>query len=128
MEHKFHWHHGFLDLWRAGNSQIGSAALLEGNARTCVTKTYALKRTGGLIMRKLLLSAAAIAALFTGPALSADLRRPVTKAPPAPVAVYNWTGCYVKGGGGYGMFNQDTTTFDGSRQVGSEVTTGGRGW
>ena len=79
-------------------------------------------------MSKMLLSAAAIAALFTGPALSADLRRPVTKAPPAPVAVYNWTGCYVKGGGGYGMFNQDTTTFDGSRQVGSEVTTGGRGW
>jgi outer membrane immunogenic protein len=79
-------------------------------------------------MRKLLLSAAAIAALFTGPALSADMPRPVTKAPPAPVAVYNWTGCYVKGGGGYGMWNQDTTAFNNDVRVGSEVRTGGRGW
>jgi outer membrane immunogenic protein len=76
----------------------------------------------------MLLSAAAIAALLTGPALSADLRRPVTKAPPAPVAVYNWTGCYVKGGGGYGMWNQDTTFFDKGVQKGPEIRTGGRGW
>jgi outer membrane immunogenic protein len=81
-------------------------------------------------MSKLLLSAAAIAALFTGPALSADMPRPVTKAPPAPVAVYNWTGCYVKGGGGYGMWNQDTTEVaDPSlAAIGSEIRTGGRGW
>jgi outer membrane immunogenic protein len=79
-------------------------------------------------MRKLLVGATAIAALFTGPALSADMPRPVTKAPPAPVAVYNWTGCYVKGGGGYGMWNQDTTFIDGLGREGPEIRTGGRGW
>jgi outer membrane immunogenic protein len=79
-------------------------------------------------MRKLLVGATAIAALFTGPALSADMPRPVTKAPPAPVAVYNWTGCYVKGGGGYGMWNQDTTGFIRDTQISPEIRTGGRGW
>jgi outer membrane immunogenic protein len=79
-------------------------------------------------MRKLLVGATAIAALFTGPALSADLPRPVTKAPPMAAPVYSWTGCYVKGGGGYGMWNQDTTPFEGSAQIGAEARTGGRGW
>jgi outer membrane immunogenic protein len=42
--------------------------------------------------------------------------------------VYNWTGCYVSGGGGYGLFNQDTSTnFDGGGSS-AEVTNGGRGF
>src|SRR5262245_57845440 len=87
--------------------------------------------SGGLVMRTMLIGATAAVALLGGPALSADLSRPVTKAPPpAPPPVYNWTGCYVKGGGGYGMFNQDTRTFETDRvveAVGVEVRTGGRG-
>jgi len=83
-------------------------------------------------MRKMLIGATAAVALLGGPALSADLSRPVTKAPPPPPPpVYNWTGCYVKGGVGYGMFNQDTRTFETDRvveAVGVEVRTGGRGW
>ena len=58
------------------------------------------------MMKKLLLMAGAIAALAAGPAGAADL---VSKAPPPPPSalVYNWTGCYVGAGLGYGMFNQD---------------------
>jgi outer membrane immunogenic protein len=79
-------------------------------------------------MRKMLLGAIAISAVLSSPALSADMQRPALKAPPAAAPFYNWTGCYIKGGGGYGMWNQDTTVFDGSVQFGSEIRTGGRGW
>jgi len=70
------------------------------------------------------------AALVTvGSALAADLpaKAPPLKAAPLPVQVYNWTGCYVAGGGGYGMFNQDVTTFNGNVALG-DGTIGGRGW
>jgi len=73
-------------------------------------------------MQRFLLGTAAALAV-TGSAMAADMpvkAPPVTRAPP--VQVYNWTGCYVNGGGGYGMFNQDLT-FEGDK-----VTQGGRGW
>jgi|SRR5436309_3664085 len=73
------------------------------------------------MQRFLLGSAAALA--VTGSAMAADMpvkAPPVTRAPP--VQVYNWTGCYVNGGGGYGMFNQDI------REEGAKDTIGGRGW
>ena len=46
--------------------------------------------------------------------MAADMApRAYTKAPPPPVAVVaSWTGCYVGGGGGYGMWNQENTRFD----------------
>jgi outer membrane immunogenic protein len=73
----------------------------------------------------------AVALALAAPAIAADLpsRGPITKAPPpaAPIG-YNWTGCYVSGGGGYGLFNQDSSTnFDGGGSS-AEVTNGGRGW
>jgi outer membrane immunogenic protein len=56
-------------------------------------------------MRKLLLSGVALAVLSVGPALAADLRDrpPLYKAPPPPVPVWSWSGCYIGGniGGGY---------------------------
>src|SRR4030095_14565264 len=76
----------------------------------------------------MLLGAVAIAAVLSSPALSADMQRPALKAPPAAAPLYNWTGCYIKGGGGYGMWNQDTVGFEDSFQTGSEIRTGGRGW
>jgi outer membrane immunogenic protein len=76
-------------------------------------------------MSKLLLGAVAIAAVFSTPALSADMP---LRAPPVAVPVYNWTGCFVKGGGGYGMWNQDSTGFRDTIQTGTEIRTGGRGW
>src|SRR5882757_2806343 len=84
-------------------------------------------------MKKLVLALTAVAA-FSAPALAADLApRPYAKAAPLPVAVANWTGCYIAGGGGYGMWNQENTLFDDESssqrfQVSGTETSGGRGW
>jgi outer membrane immunogenic protein len=61
-------------------------------------------------MKKIVLALSALAA-FTAPALAADM---ATKAPlrAAPVAYApSWTGCYIGGGGGYGLWNQENTSF-----------------
>ena len=57
-------------------------------------------------MKKLAIAFAAIAA-FSAPALAADMpvRAPVYQ-PPAPV--YNWTGFWISGGGGGGLWNADS--------------------
>jgi outer membrane immunogenic protein len=61
-------------------------------------------------MKKLVLALTAVAA-FTGSALAADLpARTYTKAPVMPEAVYNWTGFYIFGGAGGGLWEADTTT------------------
>jgi outer membrane immunogenic protein len=64
-------------------------------------------------------------------AVAADLPppvyAPVYKAPPPPV--YNWTGCYVGGGGGYGMWGQDTFVNNAAgAQITNNITNGGKGW
>src|SRR5262249_39583031 len=48
----------------------------------------------------------------------------------APVVTYNWTGCWISGGVGYGMWNQDhfLETDPGLFQLTSKETAGGRGW
>lgn len=67
--------------------------------------------SGDLVMKKMLIALAAVAA-FTGSASAADLpaRMPV-KAAPLPVPVATWTGCYIGGGGGYGLWNQENTGY-----------------
>jgi outer membrane immunogenic protein len=81
------------------------------------------------MQRWLLGTAAALA--MAAPAIAADLRPsapPIVKAPPAPIG-YNWTGCYVGGGGGYGFYNSDSvTTNDNGLALSSNVTNGGRGF
>ena len=58
-------------------------------------------------MKKLLLALTALAAM-SGSALAADMARPYTKAP-APIApIYNWTGFYIFGGAGGGLWNADS--------------------
>jgi outer membrane immunogenic protein len=79
-------------------------------------------------MRRLFLMTAAVVALTAGEGFGADISRPVLKAPPAPMPYTNWSGCYVAGGGGYGFWNQDTSSSFSGTPVGSEVTSGGRGW
>src|SRR5690348_9716794 len=75
------------------------------------------------------LAAAAIAFGGVQVASAADM---AVKARPmaAPVATYSWTGCYIDGGIGYGMYNQDSHSEVTATTVpiGVEVTNGGRGW
>jgi outer membrane immunogenic protein len=82
-------------------------------------------------MKKLVLALTAVAAL-TGSASAADLgARPYTKAP-APVApAYNWTGFYIFGGGGGGLWDANTSvvgTGTGAPLVGINQQQGGNGW
>jgi outer membrane immunogenic protein len=77
-------------------------------------------------MKRILLSVATVVAM-AAPALAADMRAPAMKAPPMG-PVMSWTGCYLSGGGGYGMWNQDVTTYTGTTQLDNEITNGGRGW
>ena len=61
------------------------------------------------MMKKLVLALTAVAA-FTGSALAADLpARTYTKAPVMPEPVYNWTGFYIFGGVGGGVWDADQT-------------------
>jgi outer membrane immunogenic protein len=64
--------------------------------------------TGIFEMRKLLLASAGLCVLSAfAPAMAADLAAAprYTKAPATPVAIYNWTGFYVGGFGGYASEN-----------------------
>ena len=80
---------------------------------------------------KILATAALMTLAAIGFANAADLPMPapVYNAPPPP-PVYNWTGCYIAGGGGYGWWTQDSqavVTATGA-PVFAQVTNGGKGW
>jgi outer membrane immunogenic protein len=82
-------------------------------------------------VRALFIGSVAALALGASAALAADLPLAVKATPAPPLPAVNWTGCYVNGGGGYGMWNQDhfTETFPApSVALSSTTTTGGRGW
>jgi outer membrane immunogenic protein len=81
-------------------------------------------------MKKFILALASLAA-FSGSALAADLAaKPYVKAPPPVAPVYNWTGFYVFGGGGGGLWNADQ--FVQTTGAGIPLTVvqrqGGSGW
>jgi outer membrane immunogenic protein len=82
-------------------------------------------------MKKLVLALTAVAA-FTGSALAADLpARTYTKAPVMAEPVYNWTGFYIFGGVGGGVWDADTHTQDtltGAPFAGLNQRQGGDGW
>src|SRR3981189_3202956 len=80
-------------------------------------------------MKKLFIALTAVAA-FAAPAIAADLPARTYKAPPPPAPVYNWTGFYIFGGGGFGIFdtNTFTTTFPGGRPQTSGQKDGGDGF
>jgi outer membrane immunogenic protein len=83
-------------------------------------------------MKKLLLGSVAAAALMVGPAVAADMRAPVRKAPPVAAPAYSWTGCYIGVQGGWqwgrdhtaeyvtatGVFNNFDERFDSDGFVG----------
>jgi len=78
-------------------------------------------------MNRLVLSGIALG-LLASPAMAADMavKAPIMKAPPM---VYNWTGCYLDGGVGYGLWNQDHSITDTNNGITNfQTTSGGRGW
>lgn len=76
-------------------------------------------------MKRILFSVATVVAM-AAPALAADLRAPVMKAPPMPVT--SWTGCYFEGGGGFGLWDQSVTSLNSNVVTDTRVNNGGRGW
>ena len=82
-------------------------------------------------MKKLLLAAVSLVVLAAGPAVAADLARkvPAYIPPPAPPPP-TFTGCYVNGGAGYGLWNIDHNFNSSIVGLSSSVqsTSGGRGW
>jgi outer membrane immunogenic protein len=82
-------------------------------------------------MKKLALAVSAVAAL-SGQALAADMPMKAARPAPQPVAVANWTGCYISGGLGYGLWDQENTSYvtRGATRVAvtGEWDAGGRGW
>src|ERR1700694_3435634 len=80
-------------------------------------------------MKKFVLALTAVAA-FTGSAIAADLPARYSKAPPPMAPVYNWTGFYIFGGGGYGMFdsNNYVTNFPGGTPLTIGHKVGGDGF
>ena len=80
-------------------------------------------------MKKLLLALTAVAA-FSGSALAADLpARAYTKAPP-PIMAPSWTGFYIFGGAGGGLWaaDQHTQTTVGGLPLAIDQRNGGSGW
>src|SRR5579872_4896592 len=81
-------------------------------------------------MKKLVLALTAVAA-FTGSALAADLpARTYTKAPMMPEPVMNWTGFYVFGGVGGGVWDAQDNVVNSTTGVPLTVNQrqGGDGW
>ena len=63
-------------------------------------------------MKKILLAGVAFTALIAGPAIAADLARPVYRAPVAVVAApaWNWTGFYIGGNLGGAWIDENVAT------------------
>ena len=80
---------------------------------------------------KKLLAALALTVAVTGSATAADLgARPYAKAPLPMAPVYNWTGFYIFGGGGGGVWsaNGGVDVTGGPCLVCTNTRTGGDGW
>jgi len=91
----------------------------------------------GANMKKLLIASVAAFSLSASSAFAADLGHapaPAYKAPPLPPPALSWTGCYIAGGVGYGLWNQRDYDVTSPPAVPSgvvltpTVNTGGEGW
>jgi outer membrane immunogenic protein len=99
----------FRRLCPSSNSFSGGSGYSLGIKTETALALARQTKVGDFNMKKFLLALTAVAAM-TGSASAADLAaRPYVKAPaPAPVA--NWTGFYVFGGGGGGLWNADSNS------------------
>jgi outer membrane immunogenic protein len=80
-------------------------------------------------MKKLVIALAAVAAL-TSPAFAADMAAKAPLRAAAPVAYApSWTGCYVGGGGGYGLYDIESQQINAAGvALNRQFDQGGRGW
>src|SRR5713101_4831269 len=81
-------------------------------------------------MKRLVLALTAAAA-FAAPALAADMApHAYSKAPVAVAPAYNWTGFYIFGGAGGGLWAADSNvvTFPGGLARTRDQRLGGSGW
>jgi outer membrane immunogenic protein len=80
-------------------------------------------------MKKLLIALTAAVAM-SGSAFAADMARPYTKAPPPVAPVYNWTGFYIFGGGGGGIWDakSNLVALPGGGAFSRDQKFGGDGW
>ncbi len=81
-------------------------------------------------MKKLVLALSAVAA-FTGSALAADLPARTYSKAPTMVSVYNWTGFYIFGGAGGGLWDADSNVQSTVPPLGAitrDQRLGGEGW
>jgi outer membrane immunogenic protein len=85
---------------------------------------------GGFEMKKILLALTAVAA-FSGSALAADLApRTYTKAPVPMAVAPSWTGFYIFGGGGGGIWDANDTVLSSATLAPLTINSrqGGDGW
>jgi outer membrane immunogenic protein len=89
----------------------------------------AIDRPPETVMKKLLIVSSAALALSASSAFAADMAMPYKAPQPAPPA-YNWTGCYIDGGVGYGMWKQDSYTEISTtgEPLSNTTSFGGNGW
>jgi outer membrane immunogenic protein len=80
-------------------------------------------------MKKLLLAVATVA-VFSGSAFAADMAPRYSKAPPPLPVAPSWTGFYIFGGVGGGLWDADTFSRDAvtGNALGIHQTQGGDGW
>src|SRR3984893_8634713 len=80
-------------------------------------------------MKKLVLALSAVAA-FTGSALAADLPARTYSKAPMMAPIYNWTGFYIFGGAGGGLWAADSKVvmFPGRVSITRDQRLGGSGW
>src|SRR5689334_19166501 len=96
----------------------------ESPTRMTATPAY----LGDLVMKKFLLASVALVAL-TGAASAADLAaRPYTKAPMMAPVAQSWTGFYIFGGAGGGIWDADTHTNILGVPATIDQRVGGDGW
>lgn len=77
--------------------------------------------------KNLLLATVSLVAFgLAAPAVAADLRQPYTKAPPAVVAVYDWSGFYIGINGGWGRTGFGDVDFLGGSLDATGGTVGGQ--
>jgi len=91
-------------------------------------------KVGHVMNMKRTLAASLVFALASTAAFAADMPPPAAAPPPvyktAPPPGPIWTGCYLDGGVGYGLWNIDHNfeTSPGLASLSSTTTNGGRGW